>query len=377
MKTFIVGLLVFSFFFSVGIVLARHKPLWTDELYGQQFTIQGKSWSNIFFAQHGEINLFPASRALQKGFLQLIHWQLPFVWDGDTWFVAHPQAQLILRVLPDILMSLAMTAIVLFFGVRAGFVGGVVAALICLSMPMVWLYWVEARFYPLWFMLTVFQSLLFLDIISKKETHPPVIPLAFVHAGLCLTAPLGLVQTIICLGLLWCAGIRRGKFHMMAGAVPLFLGAYYFYAQGQMKMFVAVSWQDLFFYNFPLEGLILLGMYVIVLFLSRQEESLQKCFLFGRIFLPFCLAFMAIALVGVFFAVCKSSIPHIVPVVPRHFIFLTPVAIIMMAAVFSDFWLASAKCVWWRSVILIIFLTGLLSQLLSVYVIVNKLGVYF
>jgi hypothetical protein len=364
-KKFIAGTLVFCFLFSIGILLARHKPLWTDELFGQQATVQRTSWPDIILGQTPEINKFPLFFMLQKGFLQLFHFQLGFVWDGSS-LVVDPQAQVVLRVLPDILMSLAMTAIVLFFGFRSGYVGAIVAALICWSMPMVWLYWVEARPYALWFMLTVIQALLFISTASQKEINAPKVPFLLVNLGLCLTAPLGVIQTIVGQGLLWWAGARRGKFHIISGLGPLFLGAYYMMAQEKIGMYLFVPWQQIFLRNFSFEEMVFLGMFIILLLLSWRVEALHKYFLFGRIFLPFCLAFIAIAVAGLFYVVWKSN-PQSPPVAERHFIFLTPIGIIMTVAIFTDWWLAAASRWWLRLGLVIIFGAGLLEQILSAF----------
>jgi len=375
MKVFIAGILAFSFFFSVGILLARHKPLWNDELYGQQSTVQRTSWPDIISGRQTEWNNFPLFYALQKGILQLFHYQLPFVWDGSG-LVVNPHAQIVLRVLPDILMSIALSAIVLFFGLRSGFAGGLAAALICLSTPMVWLYWVEARAYSLWFVLTVFQSLLFLGTASKKGTNAPAAPFALVHTGLCLTAPFGIVQTIVCQGLLWSVGTRRVRFHIIAGLLPLFLGAHYIWAQQKFGAYLFASWQDIFLRNYPLEGIIFLGVYAVLLCLLPREEGSRKYFLFGRVFFPFCLAFMAIALAGLFYVVCSSA-SRSLPVVERQFIFLTPMGMIMTAAIFSDLWLATPERPWRRLGGTVIFAAGLLAQFLSTFETVDHFYVYF
>lgn len=366
MKGFITGILVFSFFFFIGILLARHKPLWTDELCLQQSTIQDASWPDIISGHTIENNKFPLYFALQKGFLQVLHYQLPFVWKGEN-LVVDPYGQVVLRVLPDLLMSLAMSAIVLFFGFRSGFVSGVVAALFCLSMPMVWMFWVEAKQYALWFALTAFQSLLFLDTASKKGGNAPVLPFALVHAGLCLSAPFGVIQTIVGQGLLWCAGRRDIKFHFIAGLLPVFLGAYYFMAQEKISIQLYISCQEIFLRNFQLEELVFLGMYTLLLLLLKGPRPSASL---GRAFLPFCLTFIAIAVAGLFYVVWKST-PHSTLVVERHFIFLTPIGVIMTAAIFSDLWLAVAGRSWLRLGLLLVFAAGVLGQILTTYEIVH------
>ena len=373
MKTFIVGVLLFSFFFSTGILLARHKPLWNDELYGQT-TIQRTSWPDIILGHTHEWNNFPMYFALQKGFLQLFHYQLPFVWQGEG-RVVDPQAQLVLRILPDFLMSIALTAIVLFFGFRSGFAAGALALFISLSMPMVWLYWVEARPYSLWFALTVFQSLLFLDTASNKSINARTIPFLLVQAGLCLTVPLGLIQTIVCQGLLWRFGIRRIKFHIAAALVPVFLCSYYMMLQPKMSLYLMVAWQTIFLRNFPTEEITFLGLYAMLMLLSLREASFRKYFMLGRIFFPFCVAFLGIALAGLFYAQWKST-SQSGPVVERHFIFLTPMAIIMTVAIFADLWRAAAQRPWWGFVLLVIFAAGLTGQSLSTFEVVDHFYVY-
>ena len=374
MKTFIAGIVVFSFFFSIGLLLARHKPLWNDELYGQQETVQKTSWPNIILGHSKEWNSFPLYTMFQKGFLQLFNYQLPITWNGSGMLI-NPQAQLLIRILPDLFIASAMTSIVLFFGFRSGFIGGVMAVLICLSIPTVWMYWVEARPYSLWFALTTFQSLLFIDCNSKNERNPPLFPLMLVHLGLCLTAPLGIMQTVVCQGLWWCAGVRRIKFHMLAGLCPVFLGAYYLMAQQKMSMYLFASWQEILFRNFPLHEMMAIGMYIVLLFLSFYTGSFRQYFLYGRVFLPFCLTFVIIALAGLYYTIMKA-VPQSAPVVERHFIFLTPIGIIMMAAIFSDLWLLAARHWWWRLGLMIIFAAGVLGQFLTTFAIVYPGGYY-
>jgi hypothetical protein len=367
MKKFIVSLLVFSFFFAIGLLLARHKPLWTDEVCSQQTIIQPTSLPDLVLNHLQEPNKFPLYFALQKGFLVLIHYQLPFVWKGEA-LDADPEAQIILRILPDMYMSMALTAIVLFFGFRSGFIIGAMTALICLSMPMVWLYWAEARYYSLWFALTAGQSLLFLESVSKKKKMRPVFPFMLVHMGLCLTAPFGFIQIMTCLGLCWLAGIRQAKFYLLAGLAPLLLWTCYLGAQEKVGLNLLSPCHDIFSRNFPFEDRIFLVMYILFFFLCK--EDVRRYFIWGRFFLPFCLTSVITVLAGIYYIAFKS-VTHGVPVVERHFIFLSPVVIIMTAAIFSDLWSACARRLWWQTGWLIIFVSGVLSQSLSTFEIVS------
>ena len=372
MKKYIIGILVFAFFFSVGILLARHKPLWGDELYGLQVTVMRTSWPDLILGHSKEWNSYPLYHVLQKGFLQILHYHLPFVWDGAG-LVLNPEAQCVIRILPDLFMSMALTVIVLFFGIRSGWAGGVVSAVLCLSVPMVWMFWVEARPYSLWFMLSVFQGLLFLDKASKKEACTRFTPFVLVHAGLCLCSPLGILQTLICMGLLWCFGTRRITFFIMAGLLPLFLGGYYFIAQQKMSMYLFVSWQEILFRNFPMEEVFFLGLYVLFLLLSLGDAALRKYFVLGCAFLPFCLALISVALAGLYYTANHNG-PQTAPVVERHFIFLVPLGIIMASAFFSDLWAARG---WWRLGVAVIFALGLIAQGLSTFTMVYHSTVYY
>ena len=113
--------------FVVGMWLAMHKPLWGDEIYGQKITIEGNSWDKILTGRlSNEGNNFPLYYTLQKIIMSVIKFHIP-VEHGKDYLFAYPQGQIILRLLPDALMTSSIVFLVRFFWIREGIMVGLMA----------------------------------------------------------------------------------------------------------------------------------------------------------------------------------------------------------------------------------------------------------
>jgi len=148
---------------SIGLVLAKHKPVWNDEIYSQTNSIEDTSYLEIIAGDVEEGNNSPLFYLMQKGFCELLKYKFPAGWKG-RWSISDLKSQIILRINSIIFMSLSIVCIFFFFAKNYSVWSGIYSLFISISSYMVWIYWIEARPYPMWFFLITIQSLLFLNV---------------------------------------------------------------------------------------------------------------------------------------------------------------------------------------------------------------------
>src|SRR3989338_4552810 len=153
---------LFLILLAIGFVLAVRKPLWNDEIFTQTRNIDQASYAAILTGKIVEGNNCPIFYLIQKGVCDLVQYRFPKVWDSREWEFSDLRSQLILRIMPNIFTAGTLAIIFYFFARYYSFGAGVYGLLVALSSLMVWGYWVEARPYPLWFFLTIVQSMLYI-----------------------------------------------------------------------------------------------------------------------------------------------------------------------------------------------------------------------
>lgn len=365
--------------FFVGVLLSAHKPLWCDELYGQKVTIEGSSWGKILLGrQDTEGNNFPLYFVIQKAAMSAFHLQLPDDIKKDfllptasrkyTFFLQH-RAQIIMRIGPNIAMTTAIVFLVRFFWLSDGWVVGLMALLSALSSGMVWWYWVEARLYPLWFLLTVLQSIFLIELLMNNgPSRSGQKRLAIIHWLLAATTSLGFIQVIIVQLVLFVFGRRNLKDHIWAGALPVMAALFWFSGRLPQPLYLLESPLVLIQGNlsFELAGL---GLFYLTAFAFRRswstqdsrQESLKWKGLLHLAYLSggLCLAVSLIA----FIAYRWPNSHEGLPVYCRHFIFLSALGVVMAPAMFGDLWRRSQGRPFWRKIFLILFIVLLLSQM--------------
>ena len=368
--------------FVVGMWLAMHKPLWGDEIYGQKITIEGNSWDKILTGRlSNEGNNFPLYYTLQKIIMSVIKFHIP-VEHGKDYLFAYPQGQIILRLLPDALMTSSIVFLVRFFWIREGIMVGLMALLSALSSGMVWWYWVEARPYPLWFLLTMLQALFLIEILSesgsagKAKNH-----LIICHWFLAASAILGFIQVIIVQVILFLSGKRDLRYHFLGGILPVCTALLFLSGHSNNSLFIGINPVDIIRLNFSYEQSALLFFYLMA-FLCRQvwvcknnghdQRSWKGLVHLPNFFIGFCLSIMIL----VYILWHNPGGHNGNPIYGRHFLFLSALSVVLVPAMFSDLWSRSTGP-FWRGVFSIFFIVLFFSQFIEGFTNAWCQGFYF
>ena len=195
--------LIFFILIGIGISLASRKQLWTDELYSQK-QIETIPFSELIKGKlnKAEGNPCPLFYLNQKMMFSLIKFKFPIPWKGE-FCIYEPASQIIIRILNIIYVSLGLTIVYYIFGHYYSLRTGILALLMFLSNPMVWLYWAEARPYGLWFLLTIIQCSLLLSILNAPQKSNYWIWLYLIHILLSMTIILTLPQILFVSLTIW------------------------------------------------------------------------------------------------------------------------------------------------------------------------------
>ncbi len=180
-------------FLGIGFALSERKFLWNDEIFTQQTGIDAQSLGGLLKAQFPDGNKNPLFYVVQKAVCKAFGYHLPFYYPHELYSTRDLTAQIILRIPSNVYMSLALAMIVYFFMRFYSWGAACFALAVALATPMVWTYWAEARPYPLWFLLTTAQFLLFIHAARSPGIRKTRSFLA-VHVLLALTSPASLIQ---------------------------------------------------------------------------------------------------------------------------------------------------------------------------------------
>ena len=152
---------VFFILLAGGFLLSQHKLLWRDEIFTQQSAIDTHSYLDLLTSKIPDGNKNPLFYIIQKAVCDISSFHLPVTYSKEQNFIRDIPSQIILRIPSNIYMSLALALIFYFFARFVSVLAAFYALSVALVSPMVWMYWVEARPYSLWFLLTTIQLLLF------------------------------------------------------------------------------------------------------------------------------------------------------------------------------------------------------------------------
>ena len=380
MKIFWGSIFLWIILFIVGLWLSMHKPLWCDELYGQKITVEGNSWGNILTGRIIEGNNFPLFFVLQKALMTVIHVDLPNDLAQDFELpmekrkynrLLDPKGQIMIRLLPNVLMTTAIVCLVRFFLVRDGLVVALMALLSALSSMMIWCYWDEARPYSLWFLLTLLQALFLMKILSGEFfSRRSKIYWTMINGFLALAATMGFLQVIIAQVILYFFGQRRLRDHGWAGILPVGAALYLAFNRHSDPLFIAMDPIDIIRSNFSYEQVALLFFYLIAFFFrgawSNRDVGLAYPSWKGIMQLPnLCSGFCLSVLILGFIHWHWHGDPKGIPVFGRHLFFLSALSMLMVPALFSDLWSNSKGKPFWRVVFGGVFILVLFSQLIE------------
>ena len=183
----------------VGFQLSERKVLWIDEVYTQKYTIDNRSYRDILTLNLPEGNKSPLFYIFQKIASDIGSFRIAVATTKGLIFFHDKRSQIIMRIPSNIYMSLGLALLFYFFTCRFSLWTGLYALSLGLAAPMVWLYWVEARPYSLWFLLTSMQLCLTYMAITPKGTSTTLIQrlLLLTHVLLALTTIGSIVQIVI------------------------------------------------------------------------------------------------------------------------------------------------------------------------------------
>lgn len=322
---------LFVLLFAFGLFLSQLKPLWNDELYSQVHSVEKISYAQILLGHVPEGNNSPLFYVLQKAVCDITHFQLPLTWKGQ-WSIGQPQAQGVLRWLPNFFMSLALAMIFYAVAVEYSWLAGGYAFLTALASSAVWMYWVEARPYALWFALTTFQMLCFVRFIRHVQARQLMWRfLIVIHLLLSITAVFGSVQVFTVSLLLLLFYEKKLSHYGLLLFMPLALGFFYFFNAPHYVFGLPGDATALIFANVPMERLVFMA------FCGISVIGLSK-FVNGEKFLAIVMHFAMLvvlffsAAVGIMVCLAMTTNSNWSPFVvsSRYFIFLAPVGIIGM-----------------------------------------------
>jgi len=358
-----VSILLYMVLVIGAFVLARHKPLWNDEIYSQVASIEKNSTIAILGGGIGEGNNCPLFYLLQKGITSLLGYHTPRDWALGlaNWREGDARDRIILRIQPVLLMS-AVPIIVFYFLSRIySLWTGLLSFVLTLSTSMFWRFWAEARPYGLWVMLSALQAVLFLWLLRREEDDRRIfIGLALVHLLLSLTVVFSASQIVLVSVLLLVFGQKEQRNRALLLAVPAAISVFYLTQAPQFKFWLEFSLEQYIRANIPRDRLYLAMIYVVYLvpFLIQlfrpslklyKDKTMLEALPFLFFFLGSCAAVAAVVQV---FAWRASPVGTGFPVTERYFMNLIPVGVVC-ASVFVRTLLVSFRGQTWMQGIIL------------------------
>ena len=345
------GALFFALFYF-GFLLSQHKLLWIDECYTQHVSVDKPSYADILTLHFGDGNKCPLFYILQKINCNIFSFQYPVGTAENNHDVTDVRSQIIIRIPANFYMSLALAAFFYYFTRFFSLFTAIYALAVTLVSPLIMSYWVEARPYSLWFLLTTAQLLFFCStVITPRIKVNKFIYLT--HALLVLTTPGSILQVfIISLMLLLKKGYKKWQV-IFSWFLPmsLFLIYYFLVPEYRIKTF------DLFacLYDAVLpERLMIYVFYALTAWMlsPKRKETFANAF-----FLPIFLLFFISGCFVLFMHLFTNNFQF--GFFSRYLIYLVPADTLMLTFASYDLWHWSRKNIW-VCVNLSIFLGGLL-----------------
>lgn len=340
----LISFLLFCLLCAIGFRLAASKPLWNDELYTQNKAVQGLSWVQLLSGRDtGEGNNAPLFYLLQKWTkgvpVALVSTELQ-----KEAICADLRKMILIRIVPVVFMSAALALLFYFFALEFFGLAGLYALLCALASPMVWLYWAEARPYPLILFFTVVQSLILLKMsLGDAGRARYWTALAGVHLLLVLTSYLSVIQVAGATVVVWMAG-ERSKKRLACLALPLVVAFFYRFQGIHESYQLFFQWRYLID-NIPLERIVFYGIAVLLFFLARPfpDGAIRPLIKgYARFFILLLAGFTLILLMVKF----KEANIKELGLHSRFFIALTPIGIVAQVLLGIGLWRLALRDKW-------------------------------
>ncbi len=358
-KALIAATLVFIGCLCVGFWIARHRPLWNDEYYSQVSSIHGTSYADQFSGHIAEGGNAPLFYALQKSFLQLVHYQVPSPWLEGHWS-NDASSQILLRINPIIFMSLSVALVFYYFCRRYSLGTAFLSLFIYFSSYMLWAYWAEARPYALMVFLTTVQSVVFLE-------GGPWETLAGTNILLGLTSILSLGEILAVSALWWAFKDRDWKKYIALTLLPAMITLFYYAQAPKYPFFFGdLSPEQLIRDNISRQQFDILFIFLISLaaYFWGQKVRMPKDAPGEEILKPVTyVIFMALVLAStavVLFLFTLHTKTGQFPITSRYFIYLTPIGVMAATMLIVSLYKSLSK----HRLMQLIF-TGLVGLLLA------------
>jgi len=376
---------IFSFFLlllliAIGIFLARNKPIWNDEIYSQTESIEQKTYADILLGKVAEGNNCPLFYILQKAITQVLQYDFPDGWEG-RWSIYHPESQMILRIIPIFFISLSIICIFYFFAKNTSFVWGMISLFISLSTYMVWLYWAEARPYPLWFFFSTIQYLRILHIVKNGKVEDNDLKiLMVVHIFMALTSVLSIAQIFIVCIFLWMMGERKKLNYLWIIGLPLVFCLYYYSRAPKYEFWFDFAPIRLITEALPLEQMVLIVGYAVVAslfyffkkdWISINENKDQMVFVAFVMFI----LLEAFSLLGVLILKDCGG-PQGFALSSRYFVFLSPLGIIAASFFSYEIFKLSKKNLWIVTNVIIVLAGFIILRAIKTFIHLFDVGLF-
>jgi hypothetical protein len=275
---------------------------------------------------------------IQKGVCDLTRYQFQGAWKGE-WFLHDEHAQVLLRGVSNVCMSTAIA--VLFFALSYLYSIGlaILALVFMLAVPSVWFYWVEARPYALWLLLTVIQSIFFIKAAqSIRKGGRDWLWLCLSHVMLSLTIAFGAVQAIVASIALWLLNERRWGRYLGLTIIPAAIGFFYYQHSPKFKYWFQNGPLRLILDNVPAEYWMLLVLCLAaVYFLSPSKDSKPSPSRSPYALFAVLMIAAAWAVLGVLKYKANLGTEGFA-ISSRYFLFLIPVVSMVLAFIVRDLW---------------------------------------
>jgi hypothetical protein len=229
-----------------------------------------------------------------------------------------------MRIPSNVYMSLGLTLIFYFFTRFFSLLAALYALGVALVSPMVWMYWVEARPYSLWFLLTTSQLLLLSCLVISPKIRITKM-LFLTQVLLALTIPACIFQISIALLVLWWKG-KYSKIKLgLIWAVPTGIALTYYFFIPIFRTKTYFFFPNLFDAVMP-ERLFVYVIYALAAWVLPEKYKTSPRNIF---FLPVFLLFLASALCILFVDLFTENSQF--GFFSRYLIFITPADILMFS----------------------------------------------
>jgi len=324
LKSLWVSGVVFLVLFTCGFLMSRQKPLWNDEIYSQKTAIEANSYKGLLSLNFPDGNKNPLFYVIQKTVCNIFSYHLSVGYVDEFTRVRDIPSQVILRIPSNIYMSLALALIFYFFTRFYSVFAAMYALAVALATPMVWMYWVEARPYPLWFLLTTAQLLLLVYAMMFPQIKR-IKTFLLIHVLLAFTTPTSMFQiTIATLMLSWKAKYKL-KHLGLIWILPISIALFYYSHDTIFTIYTYMFYTNLFDVVMP-ERLYVYVVYALVAWVLPDK---YKKFAWNVLFLPVFLLFLASGVFILFVDLFTKNSQQ--GFFSRYLIYVTPADILMFS----------------------------------------------